>query len=51
MSAGSKKVFNLLVATLQEYEGQTNKVAQALKKHVRLLRLILVRFAKVSSQE
>lgn len=31
---GSKKVFNLLVATLQEYDGKTNKVTQALKKHV-----------------
>ena len=42
MSAGSKKVFNLLVATLQEYEGQTNKVAQALKKHVRLHLIFII---------
>ena len=50
MFTGKKKAFDLLVATLEEYEGHTNKfVQEALKKHVRNSRkFILKHFLKSS---
>ena len=38
MFTGKKKAFDLLVATLEDYEGKPNKfVQEALKKHVRFV--------------